>query len=366
VLRSHLKKIRFRLIQVFGGSMGIFLPLLSMIVALLIGALVLVFLKKNPLEAYRALFLGGFGTKAGIIETVVKSTPLLFVALGICVAYRGGVINIGGEGQLLMGAITTTVLGIYLTGLEGWQVISICLLGSMVSGAVWGGVAGFLKTRFGVNEILSTVMMNAIALQFSYYLLSGPLMDPNEIALRTFVMWSQRIPKDAWLPKLIPQTFVHTGALIAIILAILIYIFLWRTTHGYRVRSVGLNPDESKYAGINVPVYQILSLAIAGGLAGLAGGVEILGLHHQLMDGISGGYGYSGIVVALFGKLHPLGVIPASLLFGGLLVGGNSLQRAMQVPSFLITALIGLIILFVVSSDYFVNRQARRREMKNV
>ena len=242
----------------------------------------------------------------------------------------------------------------------------ICLIGSALSGAIWGGIAGVLRARMGVNEVLTTVMMNVIALQFYNYLLGGPLMDPDEVLAGTFVMWSESIPEEAWLPILVPKTTLHGGAILAVTLAIVVYLFLWRTTIGYRIRAVGLSPEASKNAGINVPFYQVLSISLAGAFAGLAGGVEVLGLHHKLLDGFSGFFGYSGIVVALFGKLNPLGAIPASILFGGLLVGGNKLQRAMQVPSFLVVALLGVIILFVASSDLLVKRQARRGETKNV
>jgi general nucleoside transport system permease protein len=338
------------------------MPLLSVLAALILGVFVLLILGKDPVEAYTAMFQGAFGNVSGITQTLVKATPLLLVGLGICIAFRGGVINIGGEGQLLVGAISGTTIGIVFNGLSAWALIPMCLFGGALAGAVWGGIPGALKARLGVNEILSTVMMNAIALQFSNFLLGGPLMDPAEVERGTFLPESARIAKEAWLARLVPQTLLHTGAIIAVVMAILVYLLLWRTTIGYRIRAVGLNPDASRYAGINVPFYQALSLTLGGAFAGLAGAVEIMGLHHKLLEGISGGYGFSGIVAALFGKLHPLGAIPASILFGGLLVGGDKMQRAVQVPSYLIMALLGIVVLFVVSSDIWVRRRAQRRE----
>jgi general nucleoside transport system permease protein len=353
---------RSKISQAFNRSLETLMPVLSVFVALIIGAVVLLVLKKDPVEAYTAMFQGAFGNVNGITQTLVKATPLLLVGLGICIAYRGGVINIGGEGQLLVGAISATTLGIFLDGLSGWVLIPLCLISGALAGAIWGGIPGVLKAKLGVNEILTTVMMNAIALQLSNFLLSGPLMDPAEVAAKTFLPESARIAKEAWLARLIPQTQLHTGAIIALVMAVLVYIFLWRTTIGYRIRAVGLSPDASRYAGIKVPFYQALSLALGGAFAGLAGSIEIMGLHHKLLEGISSGYGFSGIVAALFGKLHPLGAIPASILFGGLLVGGDKMQRAVQVPSYLIIALLGLVVLFVVSSDIWVRRRARRRE----
>ncbi len=159
---------------------------------------------------------------------------------------------------------------------------------------------------------------------------------------------------------------MNAGAIIAVVLAVIVYIFLWRTTIGYRIRAVGLNPDASRYAGINVPFYQALSLTLAGGFAGLAGVVEVMGVQHRLLEGITGGYGFSGIVAALFGGLHPLGTIPASILFGGLLVGADKMQRAVQVPSSLITAILGLVVLFVVGSAIWSKRWAARRKIDAV
>ena len=193
-----------------------------------------------------------------------------------------------------------------------------------------------------MNEILSTVMMNVIALQLMNLLLRGPLMDPAGVSAGTFLAQSERLPEQAWLFRLVPQTLLHAGLLVAILMAIVVYIFLWRTTIGYRIRAVGLNPDASRYAGIPVPFYQALSLTLAGGFAGLAGIVEVIGVHHRLLEGITSGYGFSGIVAALFGGLHPLGLLPASWLFGSLLVGADKMQRAVQVPSALIDTLLGL------------------------
>jgi general nucleoside transport system permease protein len=186
-------------------------------------------------------------------------------------------------------------------------------------------------------------------------------MDPVELAKGTFLAQSERLPESVWLPRLIPQTQLHTGAILAIVLAVAVYIFLWRTTIGYRLRAVGLNPDAARYAGIRVPFYQSLALTLAGGFAGLAGVIEVIGVQHRLLQGITSGYGFSGIVAALFGGLHPLGAIPASFLFGSLLVGADKMQRAVQVPSALIGTLQGLVVLFVVGSGLLARRRAARR-----
>jgi simple sugar transport system permease protein len=213
-----------------------------------------------------------------------------------------------------------------------------------------------------VNEILSTVMMNAIAVQLGNYLLRGPMIDPKEVELGTRIAQSALLPRSVWLAKLVPSTLLNAGAIIAVVMAVLVYIFLWRTTLGYRIRAVGLNPDASRYAGIRVPFYQALSLVLGGAFAGLAGAIEVMGVQHRMLEGLSGGYGFSGIVAALFGSLHPLGAIPASILFGSLLVGADKMQRAVQVPSALISALLGLVVLLVVGSKIWSTQRAKRRE----
>lgn len=352
-----------RVKQLLDRSFDALLPLLAVPLAFLVGAFILIGMEVNPLTAYGVLIKGAFGDLSGITQTLVRATPLLLVSLGVIIAFRGGVINIGGEGQMVMGAIATTAIALGLTNLPGWLIMIISMIGGALAGAAWGGIPGILRSRLGVNEILSTVMMNAIAIQFANYLLRGPMMDPYQRERGTFLAESARLNKSIWLARPIPQSSLHAGLFIALVLAVLVYIFLWRTNIGYRIRAVGLNPAASRYAGIKVPFYEALALTLGGLFAGLAGSFEVLGVHHKLLQYLSSGYGFSGIVVALFGNLHPLGAIPASILFGGLLVGGDKMQRAVQVPSALIGTISGLVVLFVVSSVIFTERRARRREI---
>ena len=340
---------------------GAALPALAMVAALLIGAVLLWLLKANPVEAYAAMLNGAFGSVFGLTQSMVKATPLLLVGLGICIAFRASVINIGGEGQIIAGALMATWFSLQLRTWPGWLLLPSTMLAGFLAGAFWGLIPGILKVRLSVNEILSTVMMNAIGTQLMNYLLRGPMIDPAGVRAGTFLPQSERVPVQVWLPRLIPQTLLHAGVLVAVALAVVVYIFLWRTTIGYRIRAVGQNREASRYAGINVPVYQALSLTLAGGFAGLAGVVEVIGVQHRMMDGITSGYGFSGIVAALFGGLHPLGLIPASWLFGSLLVGADKMQRAVQVPSALIDTVLGLVVMFVVGSALLSRRWAARR-----
>jgi simple sugar transport system permease protein len=341
------------------------LPLLATLVALLIGAVLLLFLRVNPFTAYGALIEGAFGSRNALAETIVKGTPLLLVGVGICIAARGGVNNIGGEGQFVVGALSATTMGLLFADASGWLVIPLGMFAGFVGGAIWGGIPGYLKARFNVNEILSTIMMNQIAVHGMNFLLNGPLIDPVQLQRASRIPQTARLSRSFDLPRLVP-TRLHLGAVLAIVAAIVVYILLWRTTLGYRIRAVGLNPEAARYAGIKVPRHIVLSLLLSGALAGMAGAVQVYGLHHRMFTdgsttGFTGNAGFNGIVAALFGQLHPLGTIPASFLFGGLLVGANKLQRAVQVPGALITTLNGLIVVFVVSSEIWRRRRAKRR-----
>jgi simple sugar transport system permease protein len=369
------------------------MPLLAVFGALMVGAFILLLLEVNPLEAYSAMFLGAFTNKNGLADTLVKATPLMLVGLGIVIAFRANVINIGAEGQLIVGALFTTFLGLQLGGIiPGWLVVTLCIVGGAFMGGIWGAIPGYLKARLGVNEILSTIMMNQIAIQGGYYLLRGPMIDPAELKAGTNIPQSARLDRLVDMPRftdvakmfgftetaknlglegvqaeiyglLAEPTRLHTGLVFAIIMAVLVYIFLWRTTIGFRIRAVGLNPHASRYAGVSVKSYVVLSMALSGAFAGLAGAIEIVGLHHRMFEptAVSAGYGFSGIVAALFGKLHPLGLIPSSILFGGLLVGGDKMQRAVQVPQVFVTMLLGLVVIFVVGSEIWSRRRANRR-----
>ena len=362
-LEKTEKGARARRIDFTGIFFNALLPFTGMLLALLIGAVMLLVLKVNPLTAYAQMISGAFGSVSGITQTLVKATPLLLVGLGICIAFRASVINIGGEGQIIAGALAATWFPLTFRTWPGWLLIPSTLLVGFSAGAVWGFIPGILKARLKVNEILTTVMMNAVALQLMNLLIRSVLMDPAGITAGTYLAQSERLPEQVWLARLVPQTLLNTGSMIAVALAVIVYVFLWRTTIGYRIRAVGFNPEAARFSGINVSFNQALSLTLAGGFAGVAGAIEVIGVQHRLLEGITSGYGFSGIVAALFGGLHPLGTIPASILFGGLLVGGDKMQRAVQVPNSLIDAILGLVVLFVVGSALWSRRWATRRQM---
>ena len=256
------------------------LPLLiAFLAALLVSALLLLALNANPIEAYQAMLVGAFGTENATAETLVKAIPILFVAIGITVAFRGGVINIGGEGQMIAGALGGTAVTLAVGDSLGVLIIPLALLVAFITGGLYGGIAGYLKAYFDVNEILSTIMLNQIAVQLMNYLLNGPMLDPSTVGVN-HIPKTARIAEIAELPRLVfpvpggvlfDRTRLHWGLIIAVVLAILTYILLWRTVVGFRIRVVGQTERAARYAGINVKRQMVLSMFLAGGAAGLAG-----------------------------------------------------------------------------------------------
>ena len=359
---------------------------IALLLALLVASILLVALNAEPLAAYSAMLEGAIGSENATAETLVKATPILFVGIGITIAFRGGMINIGGEGQMIAGALAGTTVALVLgearvpaelaksPGAFDLIIVTLSLLGGFLAGALYGGLAGFLKAYFDVNEILSTIMLNQIAVQMMNFLLNGILLDPAEAGFNN-IPKTARLVTAAQLPRLslplgdpwlFARTRLHWGLIIAIVLAVIIYIFLWRTSLGYRIRAVGENQRASSFAGINVKRQMMFSMFLAGGFAGLAGVVQVLGLQYRLQTdgspaGFTGSAGFNGIVAALFGGLNPIGAIPASAFFGGLLVGAQKMQRELGVPASLITAVNGLVVVFVVSSEIFILQRSKRR-----
>ncbi len=359
---------------------------IALLLALVVSSVLLLALSADPIAAYSAMLEGAIGTENATAETLVKATPLLFVGIGITIAFRGGMINIGGEGQMIAGALAGTTIALVLGDLRiapefakekgafDLIIVTLSLIGGFLAGALYGGLAGFLKAYFDVNEILSTIMLNQIAVQMMNFLLNGILLDPAEAGFNN-IPKTARLVTAAQLPRLslpigdpflFARTRLHWGLIIAIALAVIIYIFLWRTSLGYRIRAVGENQRAASFAGINVKRQMMFSMFLAGGFAGLAGVVQVLGLQYRLQTdgspaGFTGAAGFNGIVAALFGGLNPIGAIPAAAFFGGLLVGAQKMQRELGTPASLITAVNGLIVVFVVSSEIFIQQRSKRR-----
>ncbi len=345
------KTLTTRARQIYPMTMGVILALVASCLFILLAG-------GNPLDAIAAMLKGSFGSLKGFSETLVKATPLILVGLATCIAFRGGVFNIGGEGQIILGGLAATAVAVGLDALPGIILFPLSMLAGVTAGAVWGGIAGYLRAKLMVNEVLSTIMLNVIAAQLANYLLNGPMIDPWQIEAGTRIPISSMVPESTWIPRILSSFSLHWGFLIALLMAVVVYLLFWKTTIGFNIRAVGLNPNASRKAGIPLAWYQTLVMILSGALAGLAGVIDVLAVNHRMIAGSSGNYGFTGIVAALFSGLHPLGTIPSSILLGGLLVGGDKMQRMIQIPSSLVLAMLGMIILIVVASKSLRRRKA--------
>ncbi|HEX3044612.1 MAG TPA: ABC transporter permease [Bacillota bacterium] len=329
-------------------------PLITIICALLLGAVIIRWMGADPWNAYRHLLMGSFGSLPKFGETLVYVSPLILTGLSIAMAYRCGLFNIGAEGQYIMGMIGAAWAG-SIQGLPLLVHLPLTMGAGILAGVFWGAVPGYFKAKFGAHEVITTIMMNYISLQFTGYLVNYLLLAPpgNAPVTRT-------IEKTAQLTRFLATSRVNTGILIALLCLIGFYFFLWKTKWGFEIRAVGLNPDASKYAGINVTGKVILTMAISGGLAGLAGALQIQGIQHRFND-LFGfpGYGFDGIAVALLGNNHPAGILGAALLFGAMNSGALEMQSVAGIPKDLI-GIIQAIIIFFVAADYVLKKLRRR------
>ena len=340
----------------------------ALIIALLLGAVMMLVLGANPVTGYLALVTGAFGGSYALSSTAVQAVPLLLVGVGICIAFRANVFNIGGEGQIAMGGLAGSATALALPNLPSPVLIPLVLLAGAAGGAIWGAIPGVFKAQYNVNEILSTIMLNLVAVQVMNYLLAGPMVDQSPNSVGGLIPETQLLPPNSFLPILVAGTQLHLGILIAVIVAICVYVLLWRTSFGFQIRSVGLSRYASSYAGMPVKRTITAAMTLSGAMCGLAGAILVFGsISHRMgtdgsLTGFTGSAGFNGIVVALFGGLNPLWTIVSAFFFGGLIVGGSSLQVATGVPSDLVTALSGIIVVLVVSLEY-LRRRARAQSI---
>ena len=336
----------------------------ALIIALLLGAVMMLALGANPLTGYSALVTGAFGGSYALSSTAIQAVPLLLVGVGICIAFRANVFNIGGEGQIAMGGLAGSATALALPNLPSLVMIPLVLLAGAAGGAIWGAIPGVFKAKYNVNEILSTIMLNLVAVQVMNYLLAGPMVDQSPDSVGGLIPETKLLPPNSLLPILVKGTQLHLGVPIAVIVAICVYFLLWRTSFGFQIRSVGLSRNASAYAGMPVKRTITLAMTLSGAMCGLAGAILVFGsISHRMvtdgsLTGFTGSAGFNGIVVALFGGLNPLWTIVSAFFFGGLIVGGSSLQVATGVPSDLVTALSGIVVVLVVSLEY-LRRRAR-------
>jgi len=334
--------------------LGILIPIVAVLVSFLVGGVLIALVGVNPLDAYQAFLYGAFGSKVNLGNTLSVATPLILCGLAIALAARGSVFNIGAEGQLYIGAIFATWIGLRFAGLPAFVLIPLIMAAGFVGGGIWGFFPGILKAKYGINEIVLTVMLTEIAIQLVSWVTRGPMLDPNSFGIPQ----TAALSKSGQLPLIWAGTRLHIGLLIALAAAVVVYILLWKTTFGFRVRAVGLNARAAAYAGMPVAATTALAMTISGGLAGIAGAIEVAGVHWRLMDGISPGYGFTAIVVSLLGKRHPVGVVISGILFAALQGGADAMQRKVAVPVHLAQVIQALTILLVIVGEYVVSHGA--------
>jgi len=324
----------------------VLIPIISVALALLACALLLILSGIDPLHAYQHMFSGAFGTPYGLSETVVKTIPLLLCALGVAFAFRMSLWNIGAEGQLYIGAMAATFVALGWGNQPPGLVIPLMLAAGALAGGLWCLVAGLMRAYLGANEIITTLMMNYIAIYWVDYLVYGPWKDPNGYG---FPLTAQFAP-NTWLPK-IPDTRIHLGLLLGLVLAAVTWVVLFKTRWGYEIRVTGLNPRAALYAGMNTTRNICLVMLISGALAGLAGVSEVAGIQHRLQHGFSPDYGYSAIIVAWLARLNPWAILPAGFFFGGLMVGGDQLQISIGLPVSFTYILQGAVLFFILGGE---------------
>ena len=342
-------------------------PLVAVAAAFLVGGLVVTAIGENPFRIYSILFRGAFGSVDSIGLVLFNAVPLIFTGLAVSFAFRAGLFNIGGEGQLYVGAFVCTIAGLTLGGLPAVLLIPLLIIASAVGGALWAAVPGLLKARFGVHEVINTIMMNFIAVGLTSYFVINVLREPGQMTPQTTeIALAGHLPRLAGplsrigipLPHANPLNFSVVIALGAVWLA---WYILYRTNLGYEIRAVGMNSRAAEYAGINVRRTIVMAMMISGAFAGLVATNEIMGFRHRFLDNFSSGLGFMGIAVALLGKNTPLGVLLAALLFGVLNTGALEIDVFTDVPRELILVLQAItIILVVVGNEVFSRRAAAR------
>lgn len=323
-------------------------PVLAVIAALALGALLMLVIGINPVQAFAQLWAGTFASKYQIGVTLIKTTPLLLTALGLGFAFRSGVFNIGAEGQIYIGALCGTVIGIQEWGLPPLLHLPLSLLAGFLGGGLWGALPGFLKARFRVNEVITTILLNYIAIFLVSYFTRGPLRADRTSAAA--MPHTVEVQLSSRLPIIWEGTRLHAGILLALLATALVWFITYRTVFGFKSRAVGFSQPAARYAGMQVVPVITLAMFLSGGLAGLAGTVEILGVQRRLRDMFSPGTGYTAIAIALFGRNDPLGIALAALLFGALEAGANNMEALAGVPSTLVEIVQGIIIFLVAVS----------------
>lgn len=321
--------------------------ILGTLLALTVGALILLVFGENPVSAYLALLKGALGSKRTIAETLLSTTPLLLGGLAVAVGFRCGLFNMGVEGQIVLGGLLPAYLG-YAISLPWYLHLPLGLVSGSLVGAFWGAIPGYLKARHRIHEVITTIMLNYIAFAIGGYMVAvgGPMKElDGSLPASPFILQSAR------LPRLLEGTRLTGGIFIAVFVAFLVWIFLFKTRLGYKLRAVGFNRDAAEYAGISSQRFTVIAMVLSGSLGGLAGAIEVLGVHYRFFENFSPGYGWDAIAVALLGLTHPAGVAAAALLLGVLRSGSVAMQAVAQISKDVVLVLTALIIFFTAMNQ---------------
>lgn len=322
----------------------------ALLTALALALLVIALAHGDPARSLAALVQGAFGSPYNVGNTLSKTTPLLLTGLGVALAFRARLWNIGGEGQLLVGTVAAAAVGAYaLKGLPGPLLIPLLLVGGAGAGALWAGLAGWMRIVRGVPEVISTIMLNFVAAQLLSYLVGfrGPLQEASQAQPA-----SEALPPSAMLPNALPASPLHAGFALALVAALVVFAYLHQTRGGFAVRVVGANPDAARVAGIDVERTQLMTMMGSGALCGLAGAVELSGALGQFSADYAPGYGFTAIAVALLGRLNPGGIVLSALFFGALLAGSGSMERSAGVSSVLVYVIQAVALLVLLGSQW--------------
>jgi simple sugar transport system permease protein len=322
------------------------IPLASILASLFFVGILLLAIKVNPIEAYSVMLSRAFGTKFGLTELFVKSAPIILTGLAVSIPLRAGLWNIGAEGQLYMGAFAASWIALFLP--ISMAVLPLMVLFGILAGMAWAFVPGILRAKFNLNEIISTLLLNYVAIYWVEYLVYGPMRGKEVYNFP----YSDLFPDYAILPRFFGTRF-HVGILISLALALAIYLLIRKTSFGFQVKVVGSNPKAAEFAGISREKVIISTMLIGGAIAGFAGMMEVSGLHLRLRAAVSPGYGYTGIPVALLARGNPAFVIAAAFLFGLLFVGGSAMQTTFGIPVAIVDVFQALVVLFIIGGDFF-------------
>ncbi|MES1242369.1 MAG: ABC transporter permease [Acidobacteriota bacterium] len=335
-------------------------PLLAMAAAFVVGAVFILLLGDSPIETYSLLIGSALSWPDGIGYTLFYATPLIFTGLAVALAFRCGLLNIGAEGQLVMGAFAAAWAGITFAGLPALALVPLCFLAAMLMGGFWGAVPGVLRARFGAHEVITTIMMNFIAVALASYFTQYHYKEAGDAILQTAPIGeSARIARlGKFIPGLPERIPLNVAFFVALAACVLVWLFLWKTRWGFAIRATGANPAAAEYGGISTGRQIVLAMAVSGALAGMVGINDVLGYRYRYYDGFSAGFGFTGIAVALLGRNHPAGVALAALLFGAFLRGGLFVDIFTEhVSKDLVLVLQAVIILFVAAESIFRGRR---------